>query len=291
MYAVRICRRTAFTSSRKARTAPLLPASLHTLTLPALRAHVAKAAPDAWPAWVAVLRADGRAGAAKLADALERKRARAAAVAARRIDLWTHEAAWLNTGAARVAGVDEAGRGPLAGPIVAAAVVWGEPPDLPALDDSKRLRADQREALLGPILETAVDWGIGVVDAPAIDRMNIQQANYLAMRLALTDLVSPPDAVLVDGFRLPEARFPCERVVQGDRRSWSIAAASIVAKVTRDHLMGTYDTHYPAYGFAAHKGYGTAAHLAALDRHGPCPIHRRSFAPVAAAAGATGASA
>ncbi len=232
-----------------------------------------------------MLRADGRAGAQRLAASLAHKQARAAAQAERRDRLWELEAAWLAKGAARVAGVDEAGRGPLAGPIVAAAVVWAGPPDLPAVDDSKKLTAEQREALLAPILETAADWGVGIVDAPAIDRMNIQRANYLAMRLALSDLASPPDAVLVDGFRLPDVPVPSERVVRGDSRSWSIAAASIVAKVTRDHLMSMYDERYPLYGFAAHKGYGTAAHLDALRAHGPCPIHRRSFAPVAAAAG------
>ena len=264
----------------------VIPDTARSLPLAALKTEVATAPSEAWPAWVTVLRADGRAGAARLADALERKQARAAAEAERRARLWELEAAWLAKGATRVAGVDEAGRGPLAGPIVAAAVVWDGPPDLPQLDDSKRLTPEQREALLGPILNSAADWGVGIVDAGAIDRLNIQRANYLAMRLALADLATLPDAVLVDGFRLPETPMPSERVIKGDRRSWSIAAASIIAKVTRDHLMHTYHAHYPAYGFAAHKGYGTDAHMAALRTHGPSPIHRHSFAPVAAAAAA-----
>jgi len=202
---------------------------------------------------------------------------------ARAVELWAFESAWHARGAQRVAGVDEAGRGPLAGPIVAAAVVFGEQPRLGDLNDSKLLTPEQRERLLPRILETAVDWGIGVVDAPNIDRINIQRANYLAMRLALADLREPPDAVLVDGFTLPEMPVAMERIVKGDRRSWSIAAASVVAKVTRDSVMQHYDARYPQYGFALHKGYGTATHLEALRQHGPSPVHRRSFAPVAEA--------
>lgn len=232
-----------------------------------------------------MLETDGRAGARTLAGALQRRQTRAQTQQDRLTALWAAEADWHRRGARHVAGVDEAGRGPLAGPIVAAAVVWAEPPALPGLDDSKRLTPEQRQRLLPLILESALDWGVGVVDAAAIDRIKIQRANYLAMRLALADLATPPDAVLVDGFRLPDLPMPGQRIVKGDRRSWSIAAASIVAKETRDYLMRLYDTHYPGYGFAGHKGYGTATHLAALQTQGACPIHRRSFAPVAAVAG------
>ena len=240
------------------------------------------APPDTWADWRDVLRQDRRAGARALAESLDRRAAKQQARAERRAALWQHEAALRERGATRVAGVDEAGRGPLAGPIVAAAVVLNDAPDWPLLKDSKQMTRAQREAILPKILNTAADWGVGAVDAPAIDQLGIQRANYLAMRLALADLDCAPDAVLVDGFRLPDTPMPAERLVKGDRRSWSIAAASVVAKVSRDHMMQQYDTRYPAYGFAGHKGYGTTDHLTALDRHGPCPIHRRSFAPVAA---------
>jgi ribonuclease HII len=184
-----------------------------------------------------------------------------------------------------VAGIDEAGRGPLAGPVVAACVVlpFGKRPE--GLNDSKLRTPRQREALFEAILDLARGCGLGVVSAPEIDRLNILRATHLAMRQAL-DALPPgmqPDLVLIDG--LPVRPFPIDQValVKGDSRSASIAAASILAKVTRDRLMCEYDALYPMYGFAGHKGYGSAAHLRALAAHGPCPLHRRSFRPVAEA--------
>lgn len=181
-------------------------------------------------------------------------------------------------GFARVAGVDEAGRGPLAGPIVAAAVVLAEP--VPGADDSKRLTAAQREELYEAITAGGHAVGVSVIDACELDRMGLQQANYAAMLRAAESISPPPDFLLVDGFQIRGAAIPQQRLVRGDSRSLSIAAASIVAKVTRDRLMDELDARYPGYGFARHKGYGTRQHLEALARLGPCPVHRMSFAPV-----------
>jgi ribonuclease HII len=197
------------------------------------------------------------------------------------------EAAWRR-GTAIIAGIDEAGRGPLAGPVVAAAVVLdhGCIPD--GITDSKKLTAQQREHLFDQILATA-DVGIAISDPEQIDRDNILAATLDAMRRAVLELKSPPALALVDGNRSPRLACECITVVKGDLTSMSIAAASIMAKVSRDRIMTRLDALYPGYGFARHKGYGTAEHLAALARLGPSPQHRRSFKPVReAAAGAHG---
>jgi ribonuclease HII len=187
-----------------------------------------------------------------------------------------------------VAGVDEAGRGPLAGPVVAAAVIlpraWGEggfDERLRDLNDSKQLTEAQRENFF-QILTTHPDikHGVAFVDSEMIDRINILQATHRAMNQALTQLNPPPDHALVDGRPVKTLLFPQTALVKGDARSYSIAAASVIAKVTRDRLMQSYDKQFPAYGFAGHKGYGTPVHLAAIVEHGPCAIHRRSFAPI-----------
>ncbi len=178
-----------------------------------------------------------------------------------------------------VAGVDEAGRGPLAGPIVAAAVVLAWP--LAGLDDSKRLSPARREELFAALYAGGHGIGVAAATAAEIDRDGIQAANYRVMQVAVARLPVRPDFLLVDGYNLPGAEPPRQRLVKGDMRSLSIAAASIVAKVTRDRMMADLDRQYPGYGFAAHKGYGTRAHLDALRRLGPCPEHRRSFAPLA----------
>ena len=186
----------------------------------------------------------------------------------------------LRQGARLVCGIDEAGRGPWAGPVVAAAVVLN-PDDIPVgLDDSKKLTEAQREALFEPILRRA-RVGIGIAEAERIDRDNILQATLWAMARAL-DGIGGADLALIDGNHAPALPCRAETIVKGDSRSLSIAAASIVAKVTRDRIMVGHDATYPLYGFARHKGYGTAFHKDALLRHGPTPLHRRSFAPIAA---------
>ena len=188
-------------------------------------------------------------------------------------------------GLSMVAGVDEVGMGPLAGPVVAAAVAFpspgiseGGPPPFPlGVRDSKTLTAKARERLEQEIRRVACGVGIGVVEVEEIDRINIYQAGLKAMRLAVTQLSVDPEHVLIDGRSLADLPYPQTSFIKGDRDVYSIAAASIVAKVYRDRLMGAFDRLYPEYGFARHMGYGTAAHRAALRQFGPCPIHRRSF--------------
>ena len=204
------------------------------------------------------------------------------------LDRFEFERALLQSGLTRVAGVDEAGRGPLAGPVVAAAVsfpidwsVHGLPAELEGLNDSKQLPAAQREKFFEVLTAgAAIQFAIAGIDAGTIDAINILQATHRAMNRALAQLRPAPQHVLVDGLRVPSLRFPQTALIQGDARSFSIAAASILAKVTRDRWMVEYDRQFPVYGFAEHKGYGTPRHLAALVEHGPCPIHRRSFAPL-----------
>lgn len=192
--------------------------------------------------------------------------------------------AWSD-GFRHVAGVDEAGRGPLAGPVLAAAVGFaadflqpGIPPELEGLTDSKKLTAAQRETFFEALTKhPCVAFGVGRADVADIERVNILQATFLAMRRAVDALPTAPDLVLVDGPRLPSWPYRTRAIVRGDALSLSIAAASVIAKVTRDREMEMLDRRYPQYDFARNKGYGTAAHLAALRQHGPCPCHRRTF--------------
>lgn len=199
-----------------------------------------------------------------------------------------HERRLLAEGCLRIAGVDEVGRGPLAGPVVAAAVMlpesWlrgGMPRGLAALDDSKRLSPRQREAFHRQLTSSdQVRFGVAILAAEVIDRLNILRATHAAMVEALRQLDPEPGHVLVDGLAVAAITQAQTAIVGGDGLSYSIAAASVVAKVTRDRLMLGYHERWPAYGFARHKGYPTREHLQALARLGPCPIHRRSFAPV-----------
>ena len=176
-----------------------------------------------------------------------------------------------------VCGIDEAGRGPLAGPVCAAAVILPEEYDLPGLNDSKKLSPKARDRLYDRILETALTWGLGWADEQEIDEVNILQATFRAMSRALSALDRIPECAFVDGNQAPPLPVPVRRVVGGDGKYDCIAAASILAKVSRDRLMQEYDSRYPGYGFAKHKGYGTKAHYEALRALGMCPIHRRSF--------------
>ena len=179
-----------------------------------------------------------------------------------------------------LAGVDEAGRGPLAGPVVAAAVILGALHPIDGLADSKTLSASRRETLADQIRTHAVAWALGMASVEEIDRLNILQATLLAMQRAVQGLSVTPDLVLVDGNRAPRLSCPVRTVVRGDALIKSIAAASILAKVARDAILQNLDGEYPGYGFAVHKGYPTAAHQRALEDLGPSPVHRRSFGPV-----------
>ncbi|MCL5046629.1 MAG: ribonuclease HII [Actinobacteria bacterium] len=242
-----------------------------------------------YSAVIPILAADGRQGVRRL---LERARVRLEAweEELRRLARMTRfEKQALAGGAKVVAGVDEAGCGPLAGPVVAAAVVLPEGTLIPGLDDSKKLSPEKREQLYTQITARASAIGVGVVDPARIDEINIRQAAFEAMRRAIAEVKTPPvpesdpafkgpvDHVLVDGFRIPLLDLPQTPIIGGDGLSLSIAAASIIAKVTRDRIMSEFDRVYPQYGFARHKGYGTEEHVAALRLHGPSPIHRRSF--------------
>lgn len=186
-----------------------------------------------------------------------------------------------------IAGVDEAGRGPLAGPVFAAAVIFPQswilgdfPKKLRAINDSKQLEPEEREFLFMEITGRAeVRFAIASVDVPLIDQINILQASHRAMNAALAQLQPPPQHVLVDGLRVSSMTLPHTAIIGGDALSYSIGAASILAKVSRDRLMIELDRHYPLYGFAAHKGYATPEHLAAIKAHGACPLHRQSFSP------------
>lgn len=182
-----------------------------------------------------------------------------------------------------IAGVDEAGRGPLAGPVVAAACII--PPEfyLVGINDSKKLSAEQREDLYGQIVGSSqIQFGIGIVCNHKIDKINILQASIEAMLIAVGQLGVVPDMMFVDGLRLPHPTIPCQKIIHGDALSHSIAAASVIAKVTRDRIMVEYHKQWPHYGFNRHKGYSTAEHLDNLKQHGPCPIHRMSFEPLSA---------
>lgn len=196
-------------------------------------------------------------------------------------DPLSFERAARASGAIRIAGLDEAGRGPLAGPVVAAAVVLHEGCLIDGVTDSKKLTERRREKLFEEIIEKAAAYGIGFADERLIDEVNIYQATIIAMERALKDIVPPPDHLLLDAITLPRVSLPQQAIIKGDCRSHSIAAASILAKVTRDRFMCDLHERYPQYNFRKHKGYGTREHMELLRKHGPCEAHRRSFEPVA----------
>lgn len=178
---------------------------------------------------------------------------------------------------ALICGIDEAGRGPLAGPVVAGAVILPKNSRILYLNDSKKLSEKRREELFVRIQKEALAWSVGIAGPERIDEINILQATYEAMRKAIQGLPQKPDLLLNDAVTIPDVEIVQIPIVKGDAKSLSIAAASILAKVTRDHMMMEYDRLFPQYGFGKHKGYGTAAHVAAIKEFGPCPIHRRSF--------------
>lgn len=268
--------------SRLPMSAPgaLSTAALRQLTIPQIETLLEEGGGGDAHLW-GLLERDERTGVRRLAVRARRRRGRQAADEARRHRLQEAERQLWGRGIARVAGVDEVGRGCLAGPVVAAAVILPPGTGIPGLDDSKALTPATRESLSVVIAEQAAAVAVAAVGAADIDRINILQASMRAMREALEGLEPPPDQVLVDGNRGPGSRFPERALVGGDGRSVSIAAASVVAKVHRDRLMVAYDEEFPGYGFAKHKGYASPHHLDALSERGPCRLHRMSFRPVA----------
>lgn len=192
-------------------------------------------------------------------------------------NLWEIENHYLNKGLSLIAGIDEAGRGPLAGPVCAAAVILPPNIEIPGLNDSKKLSDKQRRELLPVIKSVAIAYGIAFATQEEIDEINILQATFLAMERAVAQLKQTPDMLLIDGNRKRDFGIPAETVIHGDSLSASIAAASVLAKVTRDDYMLEQAVKYPQYGFEIHKGYGTKAHYAALTQHGHCPLHRVTF--------------
>ena len=192
-------------------------------------------------------------------------------------NLWEIENSFHDKGFQVICGVDEAGRGPLAGPVCAAAVILPRDLDIPGLNDSKKLSDKKRRILYDQIRKEAVAYGIAFATQEEIDEINILQATYLAMERAMAQLPRKPDLALIDGNRAKDFGLPVETIVKGDAKCASIAAASILAKVTRDDYMIEISNAYPDYGFDIHKGYGTKAHYKALDAHGLCPLHRRTF--------------
>jgi len=230
---------------------------------------------EAVPELLAVYGQDSRKGVQKLLCQYRKKHGKLLEEQQRIENMLAYEREYRDY--AFIAGVDEAGRGPLAGPVVAAAVILPKDARILYLNDSKKLTAAKREELYEVIMKEAVSVGVGQASPETIDRINILQATYLAMKEALTKLSPAPDLLLNDAVTIPGVGVEQVPIIKGDGKSLSIAAASVIAKVTRDRMMVMYDSLYPEYGFAGHKGYGSEKHILALKEYGPCPIHRRSF--------------
>ena len=233
----------------------------------------------------AALMADPRPGAKAILDAIARRRAENRSEGQRLRKLLQFENALWAEGVLHVAGVDEAGMSPLAGPVTAAAVIFAPGSRIPGVDDSKKLDAATRDKLAIEIKGRAVAWSVAFAEVEEIDRLNIYWAGLLAMRRAVEALLPAPQHILIDARRLKELATPQQAIVNGDAKSLTIAAASILAKTARDAHMCKLDAEHPGYGFSKHKGYPVREHVAALERLGACPVHRRSFAPVRAVLG------
>lgn len=234
------------------------------------------------PEIMRAMSADARVGVRNLCRVLEKRRQRAQNEKSRLEALFLHEGLLRDRNIEIIAGVDEAGRGPLAGPVIAAAVILPFKACIYGLNDSKKLSAKKRKTLAAQIKKVSLAWAVGIGTVNEIKEINIYNASMLAMRRAVSGLDIKPDHVLVDGFAVPDLGISQTAIVGGDGKSASIAAASILAKETRDDLMSMCHYMYPEYGFDRHKGYGTIEHLQALKRYGPCPIHRQGFGPVKA---------
>lgn len=224
---------------------------------------------------------DERSSVRQLAQKWRTKQLKREEERARFEQMLTYEEAFRQQGCELIAGVDEAGRGPLAGPVSIGACILPADCFIEKLNDSKKLSEKQRDILYDQIIEKAIAWKVVFVSEEDIDRKNIYQATVDGMYQAVAELAVCPDAVLIDAVPLAKLSVPNQSLIKGDQKSASIAAASILAKVSRDRLMEEYDRKYPGYGFARHKGYGTTEHVSAIREHGPCPIHRKTFEPIA----------
>lgn len=231
--------------------------------------------PENLQTFISQYREDERAGVMKLVETAKKRLSDFEKEKERTYEMQKYERMYENC--RYICGIDEVGRGPLAGPVVAAAVILPKDVDIYYLNDSKQLSEKKRESLYDEIMEKAIAVGIGFADEKCIDEINILQADYVAMRIALSQLSVTPDVLLNDAVIIPEVDIKQEKIIKGDAKSVSIAAASIIAKVTRDRYMLEMDEKYPGYGFAKNKGYGSAAHIEAIKTNGPCEIHRRSF--------------
>lgn len=244
-------------------------------TITQVREQYQAAAIEMLLAFIQEYESDTRAGVRRLVQQAEKKLLELEKEKERIYRMGEYERQYENL--AYVCGIDEAGRGPLAGPVAAAAVVLPKDCGILYINDSKQLSATKREELYGVIQEQALAWGIGMASPQRIDEINILHATYEAMREAINNLGIIPDILLNDAVTIPGISMRQVPIIKGDAKSSSIAAASILAKVTRDHMMQEYDSRYPGYGFAAHKGYGTKEHMQALRQQGPCDIHRKTF--------------
>ncbi len=244
-------------------------------TIGQIRMELEAAEEHMLPSFIAMYEADERSGVKKLADQAKKRIVKLQAERERTDRLWKYERMYEACG--MVCGIDEAGRGPLAGPVVAGAVILPGDCNILYINDSKKLSAAKREELYDIIMEKALAVGVGMADEARIDEVNILNATYEAMREAISKLTVKPDILLNDAVTIPGVEIRQIPIIKGDAKSISIGAASIIAKVTRDRLMMEYDREMPVYGFASHKGYGSKEHIAALKKYGPSPIHRKSF--------------
>lgn len=244
-------------------------------TIKEIKERFSQCSPQMLPEFIASITEDSRAGVIKIRESAEKCWNRYEAEKKRSWQMKEYERKYASC--QYICGIDEVGRGPLAGPVVAGAVILPKDCDILYLNDSKQLSAKKREELYDEIMEKAVATGIGLVSHQRIDEINILQATYEAMRIAINNLSVKPDLLLNDAVTIPEVTIPQVPIIKGDAKSASIAAASIIAKVSRDRLMEQMDLVYPGYDFIGNKGYGSKRHLEALKTQGPCPIHRSSF--------------
>ena len=236
--------------------------------------------PEVSSDYLAELALDERKGVQQLLSRYHKQLEKLAALKEKAESMWSFERKALAQGYQSIAGIDEVGRGPLAGPVVAAAVILPVDFELLEVNDSKQLSAEKRDFLFAEIMTRATAVGVGIIPEAVIDEINIYQATKRAMESAVSQLSVAADYLLLDAMTLEKINLPQENIIKGDTKSISIAAASIVAKVIRDRMMADYAEQYPGYGFEKNAGYGTKAHLLGLEKQGPCPIHRKTFAPV-----------